>query len=74
MITAHVGDWLEVSAGPGTHARRGQIVALVHPDGTPPYRVHWLEDEHESLVFPPPDAHVLCRARSQDRRGQEEPR
>ncbi len=60
MITnAHVGDWLVVPPVTGeSHGHRGQIVALIHPDGTPPFRVRWLEDEHLSVVFPSPDAHV----------------
>lgn len=41
-----------------SHGRRGQIMALMHPDGTPPFRVRWLEDEHVSVAFPPPDAHL----------------
>ncbi|MCW0213930.1 MAG: DUF1918 domain-containing protein [Pseudonocardia sp.] len=59
MMRAHVGDWLVVPPGPERgHERRGQIVALLHPDGTPPYRVRWLDDDHVSVVFPPPDAHL----------------
>lgn len=58
-MKAHVGDWLVIPPAPhDPHGRRGQIVELVHPDGSPPYRVRWLEDEHLSLVFPPPNAHV----------------
>lgn len=60
MITnAHEGDWLVVPPVTGeSHGRRGQVVELMHPDGTPPFRVRWLEDEHVSVVFPPPDAHL----------------
>lgn len=62
---AHVGDWLIVPPGPhDAHGRRGQIVELLHPDGTPPYRVRWLDDEHLSVVFPPPDAHLRTTAAS----------
>ena len=56
---ARVGDWLVVeSRSDGAHARRGQIVEVAHADGTPPYRVRW-DEEHEALVFPGPDAHVM---------------
>jgi hypothetical protein len=59
VIRAQVGDWIVV---PGAHedepARRGLVVGLLHPDGTPPLRVRWLDDEHVSLIVPPPDAHV----------------
>lgn len=59
MSRARTGYWLIIPAQPGTqHERRGQILELLHPDGTPPYRVKWLDDEHVSVVFPPPDARV----------------
>ncbi|WP_084212081.1 DUF1918 domain-containing protein [Pseudonocardia acaciae] len=63
MMHAQVGDWLVVPPGPGTsHPRRGQIVGLLHPDGTPPYRVRWLSDDnsddHVSIIYPPPDAQL----------------
>ena len=58
---AHVGDWIALPSEHGDeHARRGMIVAVPHTDGSPPYRVRWLDDEHESLLFPPPDAHLRC--------------
>jgi hypothetical protein len=60
---AHVGDWLVVPEVPGSaHARRGLIVAVSHADGSPPFRVRWLDDEHETLLFPPPDAHLQRHA------------
>ena len=40
------------------HARRGLIVAVPHADGSPPFRVRWLDDERETLLFPPPDAQL----------------
>jgi hypothetical protein len=56
---AHVGDWLVIPPAPHeAHGRRGQIVEAGHADGSPPYRVRWLEDEHVSLVFPPADARL----------------
>jgi hypothetical protein len=58
-MKAHVGDRLVME---GTHLdeprRIGVIVALRSLDGAPPYLVRWLSDDHESLVFPGPDAHV----------------
>ena len=60
---AHVGDWLVVPEVPGgAHARRGLIVAVPHADGSPPFRVRWLDDEHETLLFPPPDAQLQRHA------------
>ena len=60
---AHAGDWLVVPEVPGgAHARRGLIVAVSHADGSPPFRVRWLDDEHETLLFPPPDAQLQRHA------------
>jgi uncharacterized protein DUF1918 len=59
MMRAYAGDWLVLPPGPGSsHPRRGQVIGLIHPDGTPPYRVRWLDDDHVSIVFPPPDTQV----------------
>ncbi|MHA6781919.1 DUF1918 domain-containing protein [Pseudonocardia saturnea] len=55
-MIAQQGDWMLPASGE-SHSRRGQLVALKHPDGSPPFRVRWLEDE-VSVVFPPPDAHL----------------
>lgn len=61
IVRAHVGDWLTVPPEPGRpEGRRGRIVGILHPDGTPPFRVRWLDDDHESLVVPPPDARLRC--------------
>ena len=38
--------------------RDGEIIDVPRPDGSPPYRVRWSDDGHESLVFPGPDAEV----------------
>ena len=57
-MRAHVGDWITVR-GDG-RARRGRIVAVPAPDGRPPYRVRWLDDERESFLAPPPDAVLSC--------------
>jgi hypothetical protein len=68
-MLAHVGDWLVVPTDPGeTHVHRGQVVAVPHPDGSPPYRVRRLDDDHESLLFPPPGTRRQCPASGRDRR------
>jgi hypothetical protein len=58
-MKAKVGDRLVME---GTHVgdrrRSGVITALRHQDGTPPYLVRWLDDGHEALVFPGPDAKI----------------
>lgn len=61
-MKAAVGDRLVVEgAHQGDTRRVGVIIGLRHDDGTPPYVVRWLEDDHETLVFPGPDAHVEHR-------------
>lgn len=58
-MIAKVGDRIVLkSAHVGDPQRVGVITALRHGDGTPPYQVRWLEDGHEGLVFPGPDAHI----------------
>ncbi|MCW4352214.1 DUF1918 domain-containing protein [Hoyosella sp. YIM 151337] len=57
---AKIGDWLVVESSQlGHEQRRGLIVDVPAGDGSPPYRVHWLDDDHFALVFPGPDAHVI---------------
>lgn len=58
-MKAAVGDRLIIE-GPttGTPRRDGEVVALHHEDGTPPYDVRWSDTGRVSLVFPGPDAHV----------------
>ena len=56
---AAVGNWLLVrSRRLHEPARAGQVVGVPHPDGSPPYVVHWLDDERTSVVFPGSDAVV----------------
>jgi hypothetical protein len=40
--------------------REGQVVEVPHADGSPPYMVRWVDDDHVSLVFPSSDATVLA--------------
>jgi hypothetical protein len=58
-MKAHVGDRIVLE---GTHVgdrrRVGVVLEVRNTDGTPPYRVKWLDDEHEALVFPGLDARV----------------
>ena len=56
-MNAHVGDWLVVHGRTlDAPVREGLIEEVLHADGSPPYRVHWLDDERRSVVFPGPDA------------------
>jgi hypothetical protein len=56
---AKTGDWLIVeSAAVERRSRRGLILQVNGTEGEPPYLVRWSDDNHETLVFPGPDAHV----------------
>lgn len=58
-MRANVGDRLVLEGTHvGDHRRVGVISELRHDDGSPPYVVRWLDDGHEALVYPGPDARV----------------
>ncbi|MQA79638.1 MAG: DUF1918 domain-containing protein [Streptosporangiales bacterium] len=58
-MKARPGDWLVIESETAEkHRRTGQITEVRNADGTPPYRVHWLDDGHVTLVFPGPNARV----------------
>ncbi|MGD9527129.1 DUF1918 domain-containing protein [Pseudonocardia sp.] len=58
-MRAKVGDWLIIEGRKVDDRRRqGQILEVQHADGSPPYRVRWVEDGHESVVFPGPEARI----------------
>ena len=58
-MNAQVGDELIIeSPEPGTSARIGTIVALRNADGSPPYVVHWLAGDYDSLIRPGPAARI----------------
>jgi hypothetical protein len=60
-MRAKVGDWLVVhSRRVDDSLREGQILEVPHADGSPPYMVRWVDDDHVSLVFPNSDATVLA--------------
>jgi hypothetical protein len=50
-----VGDQLVLD---GDEGRAALIIALQHPDGSPPYVVRWLNDGHLALVYPGPYARI----------------
>ncbi|WP_062350629.1 DUF1918 domain-containing protein [Herbidospora yilanensis] len=61
-MKAAMGDWLIVEGSSDHESRKiGLITEVRHADGSPPYLVRWTDDDHESLVFPGPDAHVLTK-------------
>ena len=58
-MKAKVGDRLVIDGtNVGDRRRVGVVTGVAHPDGSPPYVVRWLADDHESVVFPGPTAHV----------------
>ncbi|MDI2124776.1 DUF1918 domain-containing protein [Yinghuangia seranimata] len=58
-MKAQVGDWIVVeSPHVGEPRRIGLVIGVEQADGAPPYTVRWTEDDHESLFFPGPEAHV----------------
>jgi hypothetical protein len=66
-MSVRVGDWIVVHGRTlDAPVREGRIDGLIHADGSPPYLVHWLDDDRHSLFFPGPDA-VVTEARFSDR-------
>ncbi|MET9346364.1 DUF1918 domain-containing protein [Streptomyces termitum] len=64
-LWARVGDRLIIGgAAVGDGGRDGEIVALHHEDGTPPFDVRWSDTGRVTLVFPGPDARVRHFPRS----------
>jgi len=58
-VKAKVGDRLVLEGvHVGDRRRRGIILDVRSEDGSPPYVVKWLDDDHEALVFPGPDARI----------------
>ncbi|GAT71024.1 DNA-binding protein [Planomonospora sphaerica] len=61
-MKAAIGDRLVVEGTYNHEPRRiGVVTELRHPDGSPPYVVRWMDAEHETLVFPGPDARVVTK-------------
>ncbi|WP_412734985.1 DUF1918 domain-containing protein [Krasilnikovia sp. MM14-A1259] len=58
-MNAQVGDQIVLE---GTHLgdgrRVGEIIAVGHPDGSPPYEVRWQDSGRTTLIFPGPEAHI----------------
>ncbi|MEU1075391.1 MULTISPECIES: DUF1918 domain-containing protein [unclassified Streptomyces] len=57
-MRASVGDRLLVHGRTvGQHDRSVEVIEVLGPDGSPPYRVRF-EDGHETLMSPGPDTVV----------------
>lgn len=50
-----------VEAGGMGGARHGIIVGLQGEDGAPPYRVRWMDNDHEGLYLPGANSHIEQR-------------
>jgi hypothetical protein len=62
-MRARVGDWLVVKGTTvGRPDHRGLITEVHSVDGSPPYVVRWLDNEHEATIFPGSDAIVVTAA------------
>ncbi|MER8043982.1 DUF1918 domain-containing protein [Streptomyces sp. NPDC094032] len=58
-MRANVGDKLLVHGRTvGQHDRTAEVVQVLGENGTPPYRVKYEDDGHESLMSPGPDTVV----------------
>jgi hypothetical protein len=58
-VKANIGDRLVLN---GTHVgdrrRVGVVTAVRNADHSPPYLVKWQGDDHETLLYPGPDARI----------------
>ena len=73
-MRAKVGDWLVMKGLTiDQHEQRGLITEVHSSDGSPPYVVHWLENDHVATVFPGPDAVIVTAAeqRAADERAKQ---
>ena len=58
-LTACPGDRLIVRGHSlGAPARDAEILEVLGEHGSPPFRVRWQDDGHESEVFPGADAYI----------------
>lgn len=62
-MKAEVGDWLVTKGLTIDHPERRGLITEVHSDdGSPPYVVRWLDNDHTATVFPGPDAVIVTAA------------
>jgi hypothetical protein len=74
-MKAKVGDFLVMK---GTtveqHDQRGVITEVRSADGSPPYVVRWLANDHITTVYPGPDALVVTAAEQEAAAARARPR
>ena len=73
-MKAKVGDWLVLKgAAVDQPDQRGLVTEVHSADGSPPYVVRWLDNDHVATIFPGSDA-VVVTAEEQhaaDKRAQQ---
>lgn len=73
-MRANVGDELIVGETEVCGAARvGTIVAVRGSDGSPPYLVHWVSGDYDSLVSPWPGVQVRDKAGDSTRPARQRP-
>ena len=55
-----MSGWSSTGGSRTRPERVGEIVEVPHGDGSPPYVVRWLGEDHTCVVFPGPDAGVVA--------------
>ncbi len=73
-MKAKVGDWLVFKGATVDRPdQRGLITEVHSTDGSPPYVVRWLENDHVATVFPGSDAIVVTADEQEaaDKRAQQ---
>ena len=59
-MKAQVGDWLVIKGTTLDKADQRGLIEEVHSaDGSPPYVVRWIANDHVATVFPGPDALIV---------------
>lgn len=58
-MRAQPGDSLGVHSHRGQEVVRRAEIVSTHANGEPPFTVRWTDDNHESVVFPGPDAQII---------------
>jgi hypothetical protein len=62
---ARVGEWIEVHGHvQGQPPRHALVLEVLGSAGNEHYRVKWVDDDHESIFFPGPDAVIQHKAES----------
>ena len=57
-MRAKRGDRIVVESGGTGGPRVGLIVGLQSEDGAPPYRVRWIDNDHEGVYHPGPNSRI----------------